>query len=200
MDGLNVYILRHGQTDLNVAQKWQGSASDCLLNETGKKQAEALGEKIKNIGIRRLYCSSLLRAVQTANIVAEKITCSKPICIVKDLRECDFGDFEGLTYDEVDQKYGDIVQDYLWPTRETWVRKFPNGECKEDVYARAMHAILNIVIENENLNGGVGVVCHAGVISSIACGLGLSDVCYDNCRVLHLFYDFDKHQFIHIKN
>ena len=123
MSKINVYILRHGQTDLNLAQKWQGSGSDVLLNETGKKQAEALGEKIKDKGIKKLYCSSLLRAVQTANIVANKNTFMSPITILKDLRECDFGDFEGLTFDEVNQKYGDEVQDYLWPTRETWVKK-----------------------------------------------------------------------------
>ena len=199
MSKIDVYVLRHWQTDMNLAQKWQGSGSDVLLNETGKKQAEALGEKIKNKGIRKFYCSSLLRAVQTANVVADKNVFKSPITILKDLREVNFGDFEGLTFDEVDQKYGEVVQDYLWPTKETWVRKFPNGESKEDVYVRVMNALLNIVIDNEHLNGSIGVVCHAGVISSLACGLGLTDVCYDNCSVLHLIYDFDKHQFIHVK-
>ena len=96
MSKINVYVLRHGQTDMNVAQKWQGSGSDCLLNETGKTQALNLGETIKHKYIRRFYCSPLLRAVQTANIVASKNFTFAPITILKDLRECDFGDFEDL--------------------------------------------------------------------------------------------------------
>ncbi len=199
MSKINVYILRHGQTDLNLAQKWQGSGSDVLLNETGKKQAEALGEKIKDKGIRKFYCSPLLRAVQTANIVASKGIFSTPIVILQDLKECNLGDFEGETFEYIREKYGDVVENLLWPTKENWGEKYPNGESKEDVYVRVMNALLNIVIENEFLNGSVGVVCHAGVINAIACGLELSDVCYDNCSVLHLIYDFDKHQFIHVK-
>ena len=68
---VDFYVFRHGQTDMNVAQLWQGSQSDCLLNEVGKKQAEELGKKVKHKLITKLYCSPLLRAVQTANIVAK---------------------------------------------------------------------------------------------------------------------------------
>jgi broad specificity phosphatase PhoE len=59
-----------------------------------------------------------------------------------------------------------------------------------------MNALMNIVMKERNT---VGVVCHAAVISSLACGLGLTDVSYDNCAILHLAYDFEKHMFIHVK-
>lgn len=200
MRKINVYVVRHGQTDMNVAQKWQGSGSDCLLNETGKAQASNLGETIKHKYIRKFYCSPLLRAVQTANIVADKNFTYAPITILKDLRECDFGDFEGKPYDEVEEKYGDEIHDFFWPTKETWGKKFPNGESKKEVFERVIKALNYIVCCHKFDLADVGVVCHAGVINALACGLGLTDVCYDNCSVLHLVFDYDKCEFVHVKD
>ena len=57
-----------------------------------------------------------------------------------------------------------------------------------------------IVSCNKFLGYPVGVVCHAGVISALACGMGFTDVSYENCSILHLEYDFDKLKFIQVKD
>ena len=200
MRKIDIFIFRHGQTEMNVAQRWQGSGIDSLLTDVGKEQARELGEKVKNKGITTIYCSPLLRAVQTANIVADKNSIFSPIVILKDLRECSFGDLEGLTFQEVEEKYSTSVKDFLWPTKENWDLKFSNGESKKEAFERMEKALKYIVSCNKFLCYPVGVVCHAGVISALACGMGFTDVSYENCSILHLVYDYEKDEFIHIKD
>jgi broad specificity phosphatase PhoE len=171
-----------------------------LLTEVGKEQALNLGDKLKSKGITTIYSSPLLRAVQTANIVASKNLVETPIVILKNLRECSFGDLEGLTFDEVERDYGTKVKDFLWPTRETWKFKFPNGESKKEAFERMKEALMYIVSVNKGCPLPVGVVCHAGVISAFACGMGLDGVSYENCSVLHLAYDYNERKFLHIKD
>jgi broad specificity phosphatase PhoE len=65
---MKVYIVRHGQTDWNLAERAQGRV-DIPINETGVKQAEALRDKIADIDFDICYCSPLIRAKQTAEII-----------------------------------------------------------------------------------------------------------------------------------
>ncbi len=67
-----LYLVRHGQTPYNAERRLQGQ-TDIPLSETGRGQARALGERLKNEGARfdALYCSRLKRARETASIVGE---------------------------------------------------------------------------------------------------------------------------------
>ena len=60
------YVFRHGQTDMNLAGRWQGSGIDVPLNETGLQQARQLAEELRYSGIQAVISSPLKRAVQTA--------------------------------------------------------------------------------------------------------------------------------------
>lgn len=183
----DVYVFRHGQTDMNLFGIWQGSGSDAELNDNGKKQVEMLADKVRWLGLEKLYCSPLLRAVQTANRISQKSLNGLDIVIMHDLREINFGDCEGQKDEVVRTRYGGVfIQNFLWPTKETWHRAFANGENKHSVFIRVLDCLKRAVEEKEKT---IGVVCHAGVISSLSCGLGLKNVCYDNCSVLHLVYD-----------
>ncbi|MCP5095378.1 MAG: histidine phosphatase family protein, partial [Chloroflexi bacterium] len=62
-------LIRHGQTDWNVAGRWQGHA-DIPLNEIGKAQANALAERLADWPIKAIYRSDLMRCVQTATAVS----------------------------------------------------------------------------------------------------------------------------------
>ena len=191
----NIFIFRHGQTDKNLAQKWQGSGCDDVLNETGKKQAEALSEKVKNLGLEKLYCSSLTRARQTAEYIAKNHN-DLLIEVMPDLREVYFGTAEGLTSDEVRKIYGEEFEHQLLnPDQNTWYWHFPEGECKHDVFLRVDACLRQIVAKAENV---VGVVCHAGVISALQCGYQLENVSFENCAVLHLQYDCENGSFIKV--
>ena len=65
---MRIYVTRHGQTDLNAKKLMQGR-SDYPLNETGREQARAAREKLKDIKFDAVYSSPLSRAVETASII-----------------------------------------------------------------------------------------------------------------------------------
>lgn len=184
------YFFRHGQTDLNVRGVWQGSGCDVLLNKTGVEQAEKLAAKVNKLKLTNLFCSPLLRAVQTANILAKKAFIYSPIVIYQDLQECYFGDVEGQSFEETRIKYGNkFIDSFLFPSKDSWNLRFPNGESKHEVFDRVMKALAQIVKESSEMRGAqnrFGIVCHAGVISALQCGLNLKDVSFENCSILHL--------------
>lgn len=196
------YIFRHGQTDLNAQQKWQGSGVDALLNDEGKNQAQLLFKKIseKHINLTALYCSNLLRAVQTADYVANSNEKKLNYTVMYDLRECCFGECEGLTFEEVYQKYGqEFVEDFLFPNQNTWDKCFAGGESKQQVFKRVYGCLMQIMaMNNSEKDNRFGIVCHAGVISSLQCGLSLKDVCYENCSILHLRFNEITNQFVQV--
>ena len=88
-----IYIIRHGQTELNNANVLQGR-SDYPLNENGIAQAREAGQWLKDQGIvfSYVYSSPLKRAIQTAELIAK----GKPIVIDNRLIEMDYGQYEGM--------------------------------------------------------------------------------------------------------
>ena len=88
-----LYIMRHGKTEWNALHKIQGR-TDIPLNEEGRLMAEKACEEYKDLHIDVCYCSPLIRAVETAQIVLK----NRKIPIIKDerLMEMSFGDYEGI--------------------------------------------------------------------------------------------------------
>lgn len=88
-----IYIIRHGQTELNNAHVLQGR-SDCPLNENGIAQAREVGQWLADQGIEfsYVYSSPLKRAIRTAELIAQ----GNPIVIDDRLIEMDYGPYEGM--------------------------------------------------------------------------------------------------------
>ena len=88
-----IFIIRHGQTDLNKAKALLGR-SDVPLNEEGRRQAEEARDRFAAEGIRfaHVYSSPLVRAVDTARIIAEEV----PLSLDERLIEMDYGPYEGM--------------------------------------------------------------------------------------------------------
>ncbi len=154
---MNIYVIRHGQTDYNVRNVYQGQ-SDIPLNNVGMEQAKQVAEKFKNLKVDVILVSPLLRAKQTASYVS-KIT-GIPIVIEKGLIERSFGDMEGhhnredcnismlLDYD----KNYDIY----------------DVEPIQDLFKR-VHICMNKIIENYKNKDNIVLVTHAGVAQAIEC-------------------------------
>ena len=89
-----LWLVRHGQTDWNVAGRIQGQ-TPTELNAEGRREAHVLAELLAKNGRRfaACYASNLPRAAQTARILADKL--SIPVQLVEALRERDFGSLEG---------------------------------------------------------------------------------------------------------
>lgn len=193
---VDFYVCRHGQTNMNVERLWSGSGTDIPLNETGKTQALELAQKLKGKRFD-IYCSPLVRAVQTANTIAN----GRDIVIMQDLREGNWGDAEGVSFAKIEEQYGkEFLESLFFPTEETADRCFPNGESKRMIFERVLTCLLRIVTCHtfDYASHEVCVVCHAGVISALRFGLKLKDVSLENCAVLHLQYDTDIHQFVQV--
>ncbi len=92
------FVLRHGQTDWNLQARLQGS-TDIPLNETGRDQARHAGDILAACGLTKIVASPLSRALETAQIVGQRIGL-EPV-IDDRLIERNFGLFEGMTIDEV---------------------------------------------------------------------------------------------------
>lgn len=193
---IDFFICRHGQTDKNVERVWQGCGIDVMLNQVGQKQAQELAEKFSAEHFA-VYSSPMLRAVQTARAIAR----GRDIVIMSDLRECYFGDAEGVSFEETERQYGtEFVHNLLFPTEVTADLCFPNGESKRAVFDRVYACLIRIVSRHtfSYAWNKVCVVCHAGIFSALQFGLGLTDVSYDNCAVLHLQFDTELHKFLQI--
>lgn len=91
---LMIYLIRHGQTALNKTRALQGR-SDNPLNETGEEQARAVGAWFRDQGIAftQIFTSPLIRAVQTAHLVAGS---QVPLTVDERLIEMDYGPYEGI--------------------------------------------------------------------------------------------------------
>jgi len=89
---MELYVVRHGQTEYNIKKVFQGHI-DIPLNEVGEKQAEETALKFKNIDIDMLLVSPLQRTIQTAKYISE-IT-GVPITIEERIVERNFGNMEG---------------------------------------------------------------------------------------------------------
>src|ERR1700704_4943984 len=90
-------LVRHGETDWNAEGKLQGH-TDRPLNDHGRRQAQALAERLAGNSIDAVYASDLSRARETAEMVGEKL--GLPVLVDPDLREKNWGNWEGLTSDQ----------------------------------------------------------------------------------------------------
>jgi broad specificity phosphatase PhoE len=98
-------LVRHGETDWNAQQRWQGH-SDTALNAAGREQARRLAAQLDRVDA--LYSSDLARARETAEILAERI--GVDIRFDARLRERGFGAWEGLTAEEIESSFPDEQQ------------------------------------------------------------------------------------------
>jgi len=148
-----LYLARHGETDWNRERRWQGHA-DTELNDVGRAQAEVLAKTIEGHGVARIHTSDLRRARETAEIVARRLGIASVISDT-DLRERNFGVFEGLTFAECEQKYPEMWARYLEH------RTRPEGAEPDQALVERMRRGMRRALDG---NGTVLVVTHGGAM------------------------------------
>ncbi len=127
-----IYLIRHGETELNRMGIVQGSGIDSDLNEKGISQARAFFDTYQHIAFDKIYTSKLRRTVQS---VQEFINLNLPFEQHEGLNEISWGEKEGKipNYQE-DVEYLEIIAN--WGKGKTDVPAAPNGETPEEVVAR----------------------------------------------------------------
>ena len=150
-------LARHGETDWTRAKRWQGHG-DPPLNARGREQARALAEELLHVPLDAIYSSDLRRASETASIVAG--IAGMDVLLDPELRENDFGDWTGLTRDEVKRRFPEGVL-----RRKRGEKGWSGGESYEEMAERAVRAVEAIAAAQPDKQ--VLVVTHNGPIRAI---------------------------------
>ena len=158
-----IYLVRHGETDWNREDRCQGCI-DTDLNNEGLRQAELVAQRLANEEIHAIYCSNLKRAYRTAQIIAKK--CGLNVTKSEALNEISFGDWEGLTFEEIRKRHD---YDYNVWRLSPHTALFPGEGSLANVYDRVMKYVDEIILQNAGKN--ILIVSHGGVIKLIILGL-----------------------------
>lgn len=144
---MDLYILRHGETEENTTGIMQGNM-ETVLNENGKKQAIALREKIKELGINLVICSPKERTKETAALAAPNI----PIIYDDRLLSRNHGEFEGLQRNQINlHEYWNIKKNIQYEKAESVGALF-----------NRISSLLNDIVENYS-DKTVLLVTHSGI-------------------------------------
>lgn len=136
MGGSRVVLLRHGQTDYNVAGRLQGQV-DIPLNDAGLEQARAAASVVAGFSPALVVSSDLGRAIETARIVADAFDDDTSVVLDPRLRERAFGELEGMFDAEIRERYPTV-----WAARRVGERLVGVGaEDRGDVGARFAEAV-----------------------------------------------------------
>ena len=137
MTAAKVILLRHGVTNWNHDGRFQGQV-DVPLNDSGRGQAARAAEVLSGFGISRVIASDLVRASETARIVAER--CALPVASDPRLQEVNVGSWSGLSMDEVAAREPDF-----WPALREGrdFRRSPEGETATQAGQRVAGALLD---------------------------------------------------------
>ena len=152
-----IFLIRHGETDANRNQVYQGQAGDGL-NALGREQALRLAARLADVGVRfdALYSSDLARAFETAEIVGD---CLRVTPIPEPgLREVYLGAWQGLSYTDVEAQFPDEVA--AWRRGEDIRRG--GGESYADLQARMLATLDRLALGHAG--GVVGAVSHGAAI------------------------------------
>ncbi|NFI07501.1 alpha-ribazole phosphatase [Clostridium botulinum] len=161
---MNVYLVRHGETEHNKRKNFYGKL-DVGLNEKGKEQSYKVGELLKDVKFNKIYISDRKRTRETAERILERnrFYDKEKNIIYKDERinEIDFGLFEGKSYEEIGSLYP--------KEQEKWEKDWknfapPKGESAVVFYNRVENFMKHIQKEED---GNYLIVTHGGVIRMI---------------------------------
>lgn len=148
---MELILARHGQTNWNVIEVFRGR-SDVDLDETGYRQAELLADYLCECEIEAVYSSPLRRALKTAGAIASPHNLE--VIITESLNDLKFGEWEGLTITQVQQKYPTLFNKWI---EEPHLVKIPGGERLDDVTSRAKTLVNDIINKHK---GTVVLVSH----------------------------------------
>lgn len=158
-----LYIMRHGKTDWNEEYKLQGR-TDIALNNEGRNMAKLAAEEYKDVHFDVCYCSPLVRAKETAEIVLA----NRDIPIITDdrLKEMCFGDFEGMSYN-FNTVNGPV--DIIFHRPEEYVESIGGAETFSELFARTGEFLKEVVEPALKEEKDVLIVGHGAMNCSIIC-------------------------------
>lgn len=154
---INLYLIRHGRQNSTLCNV------DVELSTEGRSQAELLRDRLKSYSIDAIYCSNLIRAKQTAEILNQVF--ELPIIIREALKEISFGRMTGMTEQFIEEYFHEFKAEQYKLLEDL---PYPGGENGTTVYERVMPVISELV---ESGSRNIVIVTHGGVIRALLAGL-----------------------------
>ena len=161
---LDIYLVRHGETDLESARQ-VARHTNIPLNKKGIEQARELKEKLQHITFNKIISSDLDRAHQTAQLIGAN---QKEIITTTELREAFLGSWEGRPRNELSDREHNLIRARLAKEQFLNAKIVDNIESYSEIYAR-VHSVIQSLIEksNESKNSTVLVVSHGGIMRAV---------------------------------
>jgi broad specificity phosphatase PhoE len=159
-----LYLIRHGEVEQRYHKVFGGCRIDMALSPLGHDQGAALARWMQDTKLDAIYRSPMRRVEQTITplVAASGLT---PV-IMDDLREVDFGDWTGLKWDGVMEKFNISAFDWLEVLDGEGI---PGGESAAVLKARVVPCLQRILEENPHRK--VAIACHGGIIRVILSAL-----------------------------
>jgi len=171
-----LFLVRHGETEWNTMKRVQGH-TDTTLTEKGLEQTRRISNRLYKENIDVIYASDLRRAYRTAEIIGDKLNLG--VHSLKELREINFGCWEGLTANEVKEKYRE--EHLLW-MQEAHKLILPGAETLLDVQQRMLKSVWELLKIHSNKN--LLLVSHGTAIKTLI--LGILDIDISNYNKISL--------------
>ena len=155
---LKLWLVRHGQTAWNKEGRWQGH-TDVPLDEEGRAQASALAERLRDERLAGVASSDLSRAIETARAIADvhRLPLLGPFA---ELRERGYGVFEGLTREECEAQFPDLVRS----GPALGLLEPPGSEPRAEVGARLERIVRALAEAHAREEAPLVLVSHGGAI------------------------------------
>ena len=154
---MKLYFVRHGESEANVLQVYSNNSHLHPLTEKGRGQAHALAESLQGLPLSKIYYSPVLRATQTAAILASEL--QLPSEMADALREYDVGVLEGQTYEIGEPIYREVAEAWI---RGEWERRIEGGESFLDIQRRFVPFLESLIGQYSSTIDGIVLVGHGG--------------------------------------
>lgn len=156
---MRLVLIRHRLTDYNLKRRYCG-IKDIGLNKIGRAEAGEIKTKIKGLKVDAVFCSDLKRSWQTAKIIFGTTGCR----IIKNpnLREINFGNWEGLTSNQILKRFPSTYKKWL---RDPFAADIPHGQNLYHFTSKIKNELKKMV--KANLEQTVALVIHSGPIRVI---------------------------------
>lgn len=163
---MEIYFVRHGKTQWNLEQRFQGGQGDSKLLPESLADIEKLGRYLKGEHFKAVYASPLDRARMTAQGLMDAAGIRLPLHIDERLREMNLGKLEGMKYAEAEKLYPQEI-DNFWHHPDKYDSKVVEGESYEHAMARGLDFGREMAEKYPKASDKVLVVSHGAVLSAI---------------------------------
>jgi broad specificity phosphatase PhoE len=156
---MKLYFVRHGESEANLLNEFSNGLNKHGLTGKGRQQADMLARSLRGAGISRIYTSPILRALQTAEILAGDLGLA--YTVTEALREYDVGVLEGRSDAASWELFWQVSES--WMARGEWDERLEGGESFNDIRRRFVPFVEALVQQLQPASsGGIVLVGHGG--------------------------------------